>query len=194
MRRSTCPVALRLRVVGVGGPGMSRHRDRPRRDGPRRVRQRLRDQPVLDRVRAAGVDVRVGHDRSRRDGLRRGHLLDGDPARQHRARRRGEQGIPRCARAGMLASICGQARPIGVAGTHGKTTTTSMLMLILAAARTAPSFVVGGDVDRRRHGRPLDGQRAGSSWRADESDGTHLELPLARHDPRSTWSWTSLDH
>ena len=46
----------------------------------------------------------------------------------------------------MLASICAQARTVAVAGTHGKTTTTSMLMLILAEAGLAPSFVVGGDV------------------------------------------------
>ena len=44
------------------------------------------------------------------------------------------------------ASICAQARSVAVAGTHGKTTTTSMLMLILAEAGWRPSFVIGGDV------------------------------------------------
>ena len=80
-------------------------------------------------------------------------------------------------RAGMLAAICAQARSLGVAGTHGKTTTTSMLMLILAEAGLRPSFVVGGDVTDVGTGA----QWTGGTWfvvEADESDGTHLELPL----------------
>ena len=77
----------------------------------------------------------------------------------------------------MLASICARARSLGVAGTHGKTTTTSMLMLILAQAGMRPSFVVGGDVTDVGTGA----QWTGGEWfvvEADESDGTHLELPL----------------
>ena len=78
----------------------------------------------------------------------------------------------------MLAAICARARSLGVAGTHGKTTTTSMLMLILAEAGLAPSFIVGGDV----HDAGTGGQWSGSEWlvvEADESDATHVELPLA---------------
>ena len=88
-----------------------------------------------------------------------------------------EQGILTLRRAGMLASICAQARAVAVAGTHGKTTTTSMLMLALAEAGWAPSFVVGGDVADAGTGA----QWTGGEWlvvEADESDGTHLELPL----------------
>ena len=69
------------------------------------------------------------------------------------------------------------ARSLGVAGTHGKTTTTSMLMLILAEAGLRPSFVIGGDVTDMGTGA----QWTGGEWfvvEADESDGTHLELPL----------------
>jgi UDP-N-acetylmuramate--alanine ligase len=86
-------------------------------------------------------------------------------------------GIPTLRRAGMLASICAQARSVGVAGTHGKTTTTSMLMLILAEAGWAPSFIIGGDVFDAGTGA----QWTGGDWlvvEADESDGTNLELPL----------------
>ena len=77
----------------------------------------------------------------------------------------------------MLSSICAQAKSLGVAGTHGKTTTTSMLMLILAAAGLRPSFIIGGDVTDMGTGA----QWTGGEWlvvEADESDGTHLELPL----------------
>jgi UDP-N-acetylmuramate--alanine ligase len=77
----------------------------------------------------------------------------------------------------MLASICARARSVAVAGTHGKTTTTSLLTLILRAAGWDPSFVVGGDVAELGTGAHWTGRE----WlvvEADESDLTHLELPL----------------
>ena len=77
----------------------------------------------------------------------------------------------------MLASICARARSVAVAGTHGKTTTTSMLMLALAEGGLTPSFLVGGDVSDAGTGA----QWTGSDLlvvEADESDGTHVELPL----------------
>ncbi|HZX55394.1 MAG TPA: UDP-N-acetylmuramate--L-alanine ligase, partial [Ilumatobacteraceae bacterium] len=80
-------------------------------------------------------------------------------------------------RAGMLSSICAQAKSLAVAGTHGKTSTTSMLMLILSAAGLKPSFIIGGDVTDMGTGA----QWTGGDWlvvEADESDGTHLELAL----------------
>ncbi len=86
-------------------------------------------------------------------------------------------GVTVLSRAGMLASICAMAKSLAVAGTHGKTTTTSMLMLILVEAGLHPSFVIGGDVTDMGTGA----QWTGSEWfvvEADESDGTHLELPL----------------
>jgi UDP-N-acetylmuramate--alanine ligase len=69
-------------------------------------------------------------------------------------------------------------RAVGVAGTHGTTTTSSMLMLVLAAAGMRPSFVIGGDVTDTGTGA----QWTGGDWavvEADESDFTHLQLPLA---------------
>ena len=107
----------------------------------------LREQPSLDRVRAAGVDVRVGHDPAVVEGCDAVTASTAIPATNvewHAAQR---LGLPALRRAGMLAAICAQARSIAVAGTHGKTTTTSMLMLMLAEGGLAPSFVVGGDVN-----------------------------------------------
>ena len=86
-------------------------------------------------------------------------------------------GVTVLRRAGMLASICAQAKSLAVAGTHGKTTTTSMLMLILAEAGCGRASSIGGDVTDMGTGA----QWTGGEWfvvEADESDGTHLELPL----------------
>ncbi len=137
----------------------------------------LRDHPVLERVRAAGVTVTVGHERSVVHGVDAVTASTAIPERNIELVEARTTGVTVLTRAGMLAAICAQARSLGVAGTHGKTTTTSMLMLILAEAGLRPSFVVGGDVTDVGTGA----QWTGSEWfvvEADESDGTHLELPL----------------
>lgn len=137
----------------------------------------LRERQVLDRLRAAGVHVHIGHQRSHVvgcDAVTASTAIPDDLNELDEARK---LGIPTLRRAEMLASICAQAKSIAVAGTHGKTTSSSMLMLILAQAGLKPSFVIGGDVNDMGTGA----QWTGGEWfvvEADESDGTHLELPL----------------
>ncbi len=137
----------------------------------------LRDHPVLARVRAAGVDVHIGHDEALVRGVDAVTASSAVPASNIELVAAARSGALVLTRAGMLASICAQAKAVAVAGTHGKTTTTSMLMLILAEARLRPSFIVGGDVTDVGTGA----QWTRGEWlvvEADESDGTHLELPL----------------
>ena len=138
----------------------------------------VRDQPVLDRVRAAGVLVQVGHSAEIVVGCDAVTSSTAIPDTNLELRAARERGVPTLRRAGMLAAICAQARSIGVAGTHGKTTTTSMLMLMLARAGLAPSFIVGGDVMDAGTGAHWTGGEL-LVVEADESDGTHVELPLA---------------
>ncbi len=177
----TAPLDLsrpqRLHVVGVGGPGMSAIAIVLAEMGHRVSGSDIREQPILDRLRAAGVDVAVGHSRSLVDGCDAITYSTAIPLRNVEVDEAGQRGLTTLRRAGMLASICAQARSLAVAGTHGKTTTTSMLMLILAEAGRRPSFVIGGDVNDVGTGA----QWTGGEWfvvEADESDGTHLELPL----------------
>jgi UDP-N-acetylmuramate--alanine ligase len=137
----------------------------------------LRERPVLERVRAAGVEVHVGHDRRNVQGCAAVTASTAVPGMNIELDEARKTGIAVLSRAGMLSSICAQARSIGVAGTHGKTSTTSMLMLVLAAAGWRPSFIIGGDVTDMGTGA----QWTNEQWlvvEADESDGTHLELPL----------------
>jgi UDP-N-acetylmuramate--alanine ligase len=137
----------------------------------------IRERAVLDRVRAAGVSVHVGHQRALVHGRDAVTYSTAIPARNVEVDEARSTGVPCLHRSGMLASICARAKSLGVAGTHGKTSTTSMLMLILAEAGERPSFVIGGDVTDMGTGA----QWTGGEWlvvEADESDGTHLELPL----------------
>ncbi len=170
-------IAHRLHVVGVGGPGMSAVAIALAEMGQVVSGSDLRDHPVLERVRAAGVEVHIGHDRTLVHGVDAVTASTAIPARNIELDEARTAGIAVLTRAGMLAAVCARAKSLAVAGTHGKTTTTSMLMLILAQAGMRPSFVVGGDVTDVGTGA----QWTHGDWlvvEADESDGTHLELPL----------------
>jgi UDP-N-acetylmuramate--alanine ligase len=167
----------RYHVVGVGGPGMSAIAIVLAEMGHDVSGSDIRERAVLERVRAAGVSVHVGHDRALVRGRDAVTYSTAIPARNVEVDEARTTGVPCMHRAGMLASICAQAKSLGVAGTHGKTSTTSMLMLILAEAGERPSFVIGGDVTDMGTGA----QWTGGDWlvvEADESDGTHLQLPL----------------
>jgi UDP-N-acetylmuramate--alanine ligase len=167
----------RLHVVGVGGPGMSAIAVVLAEMGHDVSGSDIRERPVLDRLRAGGVTVHVGHQRNHVDGCDAVTYSTAVPERNIELDEARTTGVTTLRRAGMLASICAQARSLAVAGTHGKTTTTSMLMLMLAEAGLRPSFVIGGDVTDTGTGA----QWTGGDWlvvEADESDGTHLELPL----------------
>ncbi|MFZ4810413.1 MAG: UDP-N-acetylmuramate--L-alanine ligase [Ilumatobacteraceae bacterium] len=167
----------RLHVVGVGGPGMSAIAIVLAEMGHSVSGSDLRERAVLERLRAAGVSVQVGHRRDHVRGCDAITYSSAVPERNVEVDEARTTGITTLRRAGMLASICARAKALGVAGTHGKTTTTSMLMLILAEAQLRPSFIIGGDVADVGTGA----QWTGGEWlvvEADESDGTHLELPL----------------
>ena len=167
----------RLHVIGVGGPGMSAIAITLAEMGHTVSGSDLREQAVLDRVRAAGVDVRVGHHSANVEGCDAVTASTAIPAHNVELTRAAALGIPTLRRAGMLASICEMVRAVAVAGTHGKTTTTSMLMLSLAEAGMRPSFLIGGDVTDAGTGAQWTGNDL-LVVEADESDGTHLELPI----------------
>lgn len=166
-----------LHVVGIGGPGMSAIGIALAEMGHDVSGSDLRDRAVLDRVRASGAAVHIGHDRELVHGVDAVTASTAVPAHNIELDEARKIGITVLRRAGMLASICAQAKSLAVAGTHGKTTSTSMLMLMLAEANLRPSFIIGGDVTDIGTGAHW----SGGEWlvvEADESDGTHVELPL----------------
>ena len=75
-----------------------------------------------------------------------------------------------------LDRISKTKKTIAVAGTHGKTTTSSMLSLVLAEAGVNPSFLIGGEVNEIGCGALWDKNSQYLVMEADESDGTFLEV------------------
>ena len=167
----------RIHVVGIGGPGMNAIAQVLCEMGHQVSGSDIRESGVLDRLRALGVSINVGHDASAVQNCDVVTASTAIPVDNIELVAATAQSVPVLSRAQMLSAICALKQSVGVAGTHGKTTTSAMLMHILTTAGLQPSFVVGGDV----HGLDV-----GAGWRngkhlvveADESDSTHLALPL----------------
>ncbi|MEA2717102.1 MAG: UDP-N-acetylmuramate--alanine ligase [Actinomycetota bacterium] len=170
----------RIHVVGVGGSGMSAIAEVLAGMGHQVSGSDLRPSPALDRLAGLGVRVFVGHAEAnlgmpgeRLDAVAISTAVPPDNPEVAAARRRS---VPVLARSAVLAAICAERRTMAVSGTHGKTTTSSLLALGLVGAGLRPSFVVGGEIIGLGSGARWDD----GDWlvvEADESDGTFLELP-----------------
>jgi UDP-N-acetylmuramate--alanine ligase len=166
----------RVHVVGVGGAGMSAIATVLATMGHRVTGSDLRASPALERLRAAGIDVAIGHRAENVGDVDAVTISTAVPATNPEVVAATERAIPVLRRAEVLAAISATRRTIAVAGTHGKTTTSSMLALVLVEAGLHPSFIVGGELNVIGTGALWDD----GEWfvvEADESDGTFLELP-----------------
>jgi UDP-N-acetylmuramate--alanine ligase len=166
----------KLHIVGVGGVGMSAIALLLVRMGHEVSGSDIKESVVLARLEAAGVRVVVGN---RAENV----PPDADavvystaiPERNVELTTARELGVAVLHRSAALAALAATRRTIAVAGSHGKTTTSSMLALILRGAGWQPSFVIGGEVNEVG----ANAAYGSGEWlvvEADESDGTFLRL------------------
>lgn len=165
----------RIHIVGVGGAAMGAIATVLAAQGHAVSGSDQAGSAALDRLRAAGVQVRVGHDAGNIDGAEVVAVSTAIGADNLEVREARARGVPVVSRASILSAVTRLRRTVAVSGTHGKTTTSSMLAVVLLEAGLDPSFVIGGDIA---------GIGSGASWRdsewlvveADESDGSFLDL------------------
>lgn len=169
----------RVHIVGIGGAGMSAIASVLASMGHAVSGSDLRDSAGLVRLRAAGVQVSIGHDASNVGDAALVAVSTAIPPTNPEVVAARERGIPVLRRAEILTAIAATRDAVAVAGTHGKTTTSSMLALVMVEAGLRPSFIIGGELNEIGSGAVWDD---GSCFviEADESDGTFLELG-ARH-------------
>lgn len=169
--------SLSIHVVGVGGPGMSPIATVLAAMGHSVSGSDIRESAVLDRLRSRGVRVVVGHDPANiAEATDLVVISTAIPSDNIEVVAAGNRSIPVVGRSPVLRSFASMRRTIAVAGTHGKTTTSSMLALILRAADFRPSFLIGGEVLDLDTSADWDS----GEWfvvEADESDGSGFSVP-----------------
>ncbi|MEU8261315.1 UDP-N-acetylmuramate--L-alanine ligase [Micromonospora sp. NPDC048999] len=136
----------RIHLIGVGGVGMSGLARLFLTRGLPVSGSELREWPSLAGLRALGGTVHMSHEPSNLDGVDTvvySSAIPQDHLEMVEARRRGLRVLHRSE--ALAAAMTGR-RTVAVAGTHGKTTTTSMVTMVLQQAGTDPSFVIGGEI------------------------------------------------
>jgi len=164
-----------IHFVGIGGAGMCGIAEVLANQGYRISGSDLKESSVTERLKSLGMTIHIGHDAE--------NILQADVVVYSSAVKESnpelkaarKSGKPLIARAQMLAELMRYRHGIAVAGTHGKTTTTSLLASILAAAKLDPTFVIGGLLNSAGTNARL-GESRYLVAEADESDASFLHL------------------
>jgi UDP-N-acetylmuramate--alanine ligase len=164
-----------LHFVGIGGSGMSGIAEVLANLGYSVSGSDLSESAAVKRLRAMGIRVVIGHaadNVAHCDAVVVSSAVKPDNPEVVRAR---EAHIPVVPRAMMLAELMRFKQGIAVAGTHGKTTTTSLIAAVLAEAGLDPTMVIGGRLNAIGANAKL-GQGEHLVAEADESDASFLYL------------------
>ena len=165
-----------VHVVGIGGIGMSAIAEVMHIRGYKVQGSDLKDGANLDRLRARNIRCLIGHDAANVEGASFVVISSAVKAGNPEFEAAKERGIPIIRRAEMLAELMRPCSTVSITGTHGKTTTTSIIAELLEAGGLEPTVIAGGILnDWGTNARMGNGK-----WmvvEADESDGTFLKLP-----------------
>ena len=165
----------RIHFIGIGGVGMCGIAEVLLNQGYEISGSDLRQSGVTDRLSGLGAQIFLGHAKE--------HVVDADVIVVSSAINKEnpeilyalENRVPIVRRAEMLAELMRYRHGIAVAGTHGKTTTTSLVASILAEGEKDPTFVIGGRLTSAGTNAQLGGSRYLVA-EADESDASFLHL------------------
>ena len=164
-----------IHVIGVGGSGMSGIAEVLLNLGYVVSGSDLADSPTLRRLAALGIQTHVGHSAENvqgADAVVTSTAVKSDNPEVLVAR---SKHIPVVPRAVMLAELMRMKQGVAIAGTHGKTTTTSLVASVLAEGGLDPTFVIGGRLNSAGTNAKL-GTGDYIVVEADESDASFLNL------------------
>ena len=164
-----------IHFVGIGGAGMSGIAEILHNLGYDVSGSDQSDSPTSRRLASLGIHVYVGHDAAHIAGAQAvvtSTAVKGDNPEVIAARARRVPVVPRAV---MLAELMRLKKGIAIAGTHGKTTTTSLVTSVLAEAGVDPTFVIGGRLNSAGANSRL-GSGDYIVVEADESDASFLNL------------------
>jgi len=163
-------------IIGIGGIGMSAIAEILVAKGYTVQGSDQKENANVKRLRAKGIRVFVGHDPVNLIGARYVVISTAVKALNAELVAARQKGLTIIRRAEMLAELMRLYSTISVTGTHGKTTTTSLLSHIFAEAGEEPTVITGGIINSWGSNARL-GQGKWMLVEADESDGTFTRLP-----------------
>ncbi|OUN89070.1 UDP-N-acetylmuramate--L-alanine ligase [[Collinsella] massiliensis] len=178
MADSQTPARLnRIHFIGIGGAGMSGIALVLHERGSAVSGSDLKTSRYIRQLIRAGVDIHIGHDAATIDAVQPDVVVVSTaiPETNPELARARELGIPVWPRAKMLSELGRGYTTVAVAGTHGKTTTSSMVATMLDRMGLDPSFLIGGIVE----GYDTNGRNGSGAYfvaEADESDRSFLYL------------------
>ncbi len=166
-----------LHFVGIGGIGMSGIAEILHNLGYKVQGTDIAENYNVDRLRKLGIDVFIGHKAEHLGDaavvvISSAVKADNPEVVEARLRR-----IPVVRRAEMLAELMRLKMSVAIAGTHGKTTTTSMMAALFEAAKMEPTVINGGIINAYGTNARV-GKGEWMIVEADESDGTFIRLPI----------------
>ncbi|HLP58993.1 MAG TPA: UDP-N-acetylmuramate--L-alanine ligase [Candidatus Deferrimicrobium sp.] len=165
----------RIHFVGIGGVGMSGIAEVLHNMGFIISGSDIRENESVKRLKSMGVTVLLGHSKDHIEGAETLVYSSAVTKDNEEVREALKRKIPVIPRAEMLGELMRVKFAIAVGGTHGKTTTTSMIATILTIAGKDPTYVVGGKLKIEESGAKL-GKSDYLVAEADESDGSFLSL------------------
>ncbi len=165
-----------VHFVGIGGIGMSGIAEVLHNLGYAVQGSDVRSGPKVADLQSLGIPVAIGHDSANLGAARAVVVSSAVPEGNAEIIAARAEGMPVVKRAEMLAELMRLKRNVAVAGTHGKTTTTSLVGAVLDAAGLSPTVINGGVI----HGYGSNARLGDGEWmvvEADESDGSFARLP-----------------
>ena len=164
-----------VHFVGIGGIGMSGIAEVMNNLGYDVQGSDLNESPVVERLREQGIAIQIGHAPENIEGVAVVVISTAVKRTNPEVAAALEQRVPVVRRAEMLAELMRLKSTVAVAGTHGKTTTTSMIAALLDCGTIDPTVINGGIIEQYGSNARL----GDSEWmvvEADESDGSFLRL------------------
>jgi UDP-N-acetylmuramate--alanine ligase len=165
-----------IHILGIGGIGMSAIAEIMHAKGFTVQGSDQKDSANVKRLRAKGIRVFVGHDPVNLVGARYVVISTAVKRGNPELEAARAKGLPIIRRAEMLAELMRLYSTVSVTGTHGKTTTTSLIAHVFASAGLDPTVITGGIINEWGSNARL-GKSPWMVVEADESDGTFVKIP-----------------
>ena len=165
----------KIHFIGAGGVGMSALAQILLEKGYTVSGSDIKESPLIAQLRTHGARIFIGHRAENVTGVDAIVVSSAISENNPEVVAAKALGIPRRHRSDINAALVNAGKGIAVAGAHGKTTTTSMIGLMLEEAGLDPTIIIGGEVDYLGGNARL-GKGSYLVSEADESDGSFLKL------------------